>query len=201
MNRKHTMAFAGVCAGWIASAASASVITGTTYQVDQASSIDISFVSQTAGWTGSLYFSGYELGGIMHRADDSDGYGLGSFVFDNHGTSSGHTVTLGDFDPGSTLHFSYLVYRGDKADGNTRYALQTESSDDLIQFAIKDVDPIGDSARTTLFGVEDIVGSGSDWDYDDIQVYISATTIPSPGATGIICLAAGICASRRRRSV
>jgi hypothetical protein len=191
-------AVATACVGGIASGASASVITGATYQVEQSGAFDVAFVSQSAGWTGSLYFLGHERDGIMHHAENSDQFELGRFMFDNHGTDPGFTLSLGEFDAGSTLHFGYLVFRGNKANGNIRYALRTDSSGDLQQFAIEDITPLDDSLRTTTLGIEDIVGQHSDWDYNDLQVNIIARAIPTPGSATLAGLALLVCCPRRR---
>ena len=46
------------------------------------------------------------------RADDSDSWEMGQYLFDNHGTPAGHTVSIGEFEAGAILHFSYLVFHG-----------------------------------------------------------------------------------------
>ncbi len=198
MKRYIKTAVAAACVGGVATGASASVITGTTYQVEQTGAFDVSFVSQSAGWTGSLYFSGAEVDGVMFAADDSDQYGMGRFLFDNHGTQSGHTVSIGEFDAGSVLHFSYLIYRGNKSNGNIRYALRTDSPDDLMQFGWEEIASSGDAMRTTMLHIEDIVGSGSDYDYNDVRANVIARAIPTPGTATLAGFALFVGCTRRR---
>ena len=132
----------------------------------------------------------------MHRAENSDRYALGSYLFDNLGTDAGYTVNLGEFDTGSTLHFSYLVYRGNKDDGNIRYTLQTESPGDLSQFRFAEINPLSGAFRTSSLSI-----AAADGSRNDLEVNVVARVIPSPGATGLLWLAAGFCVARRRRLI
>ncbi|MCR9218310.1 MAG: hypothetical protein ACFHWZ_10405 [Phycisphaerales bacterium] len=198
MKRYIKTAVAAACVGGAATGASASVITGTTYQVEQTGAFDVSFVSQSAGWTGSLYFTGAEVGGIMHPADDSDQYGIGQFLFDNHGTAPGHTVSIGEFEQGTVLHFAYQVFRGNKSNGNIRYVLRTDSPNDLNQFGWKEITPVADSMRTSTLHIEDIVGSGSDYDYNDVRANVIARAVPTPGTATLAGFALIVGCSRRR---
>src|SRR6056297_1439873 len=100
-----------VSAGF-SSAASAGFRDGELVTLQEDSRVSVSFVSQSAGATGSLYFTGAELGGVMDYAVSSDTNNLGEFLFSNHGASAGTSIDLGEFDAGSTLHFSYLVTKG-----------------------------------------------------------------------------------------
>ncbi|MFU8830486.1 MAG: hypothetical protein ACNA8P_13775 [Phycisphaerales bacterium] len=199
MKRYVMTAVAAACVGGLAAGASASVI-GATYQVDQSGAFDVSFVSQSAGWTGSLYFTGAEINGVMHHATASDSHDMGLYLFDNHGTAAGYTVTIGEFEAGTTLHFGYLVFSGNKSNGNIRYALRTDSSEYSQQFALEEITPIDGAMRTTRMHIEDIVGSGSDWDYNDMRADIIARAIPTPGAMSLAGFALILVVKRRRSS-
>ncbi len=200
MKRYVMTAVVAACVGGITSGASASIITGVTYQVQQTGAIDVSFISQSAGWTGSLYFAGSEVGGVMHRASDSDAWEMGQYIFDNHGTPAGHTVSIGEFEAGAILHFSYLVFNGNKANGNIQYALHTESPADLNQFAMEERSSFEPGVRVTRLHIEDIVGNGSDWDYNDVRADIISRAIPTPGTATLTAFAMLIGFSRRRTS-
>jgi len=134
----------------------------------------------------------------MHRASDSDSWEMGQYLFDNHGTPAGHTVSIGEFEAGAILHFSYLVFHGNKANGNIRYALHTDSAADLNQFALEERSSPETSVRVTRLHIEDIVGSGSDWDYNDVRVDILGRAIPTPGTATLAGFALMIGLSRRR---
>lgn len=194
MNRTRLIAMTAALVAAIGSHASAAVIDGPLFKVDQPSNIDIAFVSSSNGLTGSLYFSGYEFGGIMHRADNSDRNALGTFLFDTLGNTPDFSVDLGKFDTGSILHFSYLVYAGDRAGGNVRYTIQTESPEDFSRFSFAEINPVSGSYRTTSLNFAAVDGSRS-----DLHVNIVASVIPSPAATGMLALTAGFCVARRRR--
>lgn len=196
MKRSQALAIASAAVAGMNSIASAGIMENSEYKVEQPSNIEISFVSASNDWNGSLYFSGYELGGIMHRAENSDRYALGSYLFDNFGTDTGYTMDLGQFDTGSILHFSFLVYRGNKDAGIVGYTLQTESPDDLSRFSFAEINPIADSIRTTSLSI-----AAADGFRGDLQVNVVARVIPSPGATGMLWLAAGFCVARRRRLI
>lgn len=195
MTAVATASVAGVSAG-----ASASIVVGTSYQVEEAALFNVSFVSQNAGWAGSLYFIGAEMNGVMHHAEDTDGMGVGQFLFDNHGTSSGFTAPIGEFDAGAVLHFGYLVYSGSKANGNVRYIHRTDSVGSKDQFAWQELSTIGDESRRARMHVEDIHGSGSDWDYNDLRADIVAHAVPTPGAISLTGFAMVLCVIRRRKA-
>jgi hypothetical protein len=48
------------------------------------SDVSVSFVSVSAGWTGSLYLSGYERDGQLFDMASSDNRDAGMYLFDNH---------------------------------------------------------------------------------------------------------------------
>jgi hypothetical protein len=199
MNRYVMTAVASACVGGIATGASASITTGASYQVQQTGAFDVSFVSQSAGWTGSLYFVGAEVDVVLHRADNSDAMDSGQYIFDNHGTPAGHTVSTGEFQTGAILHFAYVVFHGSKDSGNIRYTLSTDSPSSANQFALEQRPTFENAARTTRLHIEDIVGSGSDWDYNDMRADIVARAIPTPGAATLAGFALLIGFTRRRK--
>jgi len=199
MKRYVMTAVASACVGAIASGASASIIIGAPYQVQQTGAVDVSFVSQSAGWTGSLYFYGAEVDGVLHRADNSDAMDSGQYIFDNHGTPSGYTVSIGEFQTGAILHFAYIVFHGNKDNGNIRYILSTDSPSTANQFALEERPTVENATRTTRLHIEDIVGSGSDWDYNDMRADIITRAIPTPGAATLAGFALLIGFSRRRK--
>lgn len=199
MKRYVMTAVASACVGGIATGASASIITGASYQVQQTGAFDVSFVSQSAGWTGSLYFVGAEMDGVLHRADNSDAMDSGQYIFDNHGTPAGHTVSIGEFQTGAILHFAYVVFHGNKDNGNIRYTLSTDSPSTANQFAMEQRSSPESGVAVTRMHIEDIVGSGSDWDYNDVRADIVARAIPTPGTATLAGFALLIGFSRRRK--
>lgn len=190
-----TIAVAGVVG--FGAGASASMTPSTTVTLDADSNVSVSFVSQSAGWTGSLYLSGYEREGTVFDITSTDDNDAGMYLFDNHGTEGGFTVNVGAFLAGDTLHFDYIVWKGNKANNNIRYVIESDAASELVQFGAGAPTEAG-GAIVTRLGVEDIIGSGSDWDYNDLVFDVTATAVPAPGATGLALIGTGLLIRRRR---
>lgn len=180
-----------------ASAASATMTPAQPFTLDQDSAVAVQFVSQSAGARGNLYFIGFEQEGEMFNAVSSDANELGQFIFQNHGTSAGTTVELGEFGAGSTLHFAYLVTNG-AGGAPTGSLFRTDFEADANYFAIGDTRSQEESLFTRL-GIEDIRDpQHSDFDYNDLVVDVRTTPIPAPGSVALAMTALAMIARRRK---
>ena len=196
-NARIIVALAASAAG-AASSARASAIVGEPIEVSEAGSVSISFVSQSAGARGHLYFLGVERGGSITEAASSDSRNLGRFLFSNHDTSAGDSAALGDFLAGDILHFAYRIDKG-ASRAKTNDVFNTSVEDDRQYFALSS--PVQTEAggwERDLF-IEDIrVERNSDLDYNDAVFRLSFEPVPTPGAGALAMTALGI-ATRRRR--
>lgn len=175
---------------------------GALYQTPAVGDVSISFLSQSAGAKGSLYFLGSESAGTITYATSSDSKNLGLFLFSNKGTASGSTVGLGSFDAGVRLHFAYLITSGVSV-APTGQVSRTDVVGDLLYFGLESMGFEGGMYQETL-GIEDIKSASSDYDYNDAMFRIfvtpSSLSVPEPGTISLACLAAGGVGVRRRRN-
>lgn len=188
---------AAVLAATIAAAAHAGVAhTGVKpYALESDSQVSVSFVSQSAGAKGSLYFLGHEdSDGHITYAASSDANNLGQFIFQNHGTAAGYTVDLGIFDAGDVMHFAYLITKGVSV-APTGSLFRTDVNADLAYVGLT---PMG--SGITRIGLEDIRNPAkSDWDHNDVVFDIVALDVPAPGPAALASAAFLIAGLRRRQ--
>jgi len=171
---------------------------GELVTLERDSSVSVSFLSQSAGATGALYFSGYESEGSMAWAVSSDTNELGTFLFSNHGTERGASIDLGEFGAGSTLHFSYLVTKG-RGGAKTGDLFESFDSGGVGYFA-SGSPRVFDGGVSYVMGVEDIMNpKRSDFDFNDAMFEVSAASVPTPGSVALG--AAGLVFVARRRGV
>ena len=192
-----TLTAAAVAGACFAGAATGALTPSTTVTLGYDSNVSVSFVSQSAGWTGSLYLSGVERNGVVLDVESTDSKDAGQYIFDNHGTAAGATVEVGEFLAGDVLHFDYVVFKGKKHKDRVRYILESDDSAEAIQFAAG-ATVESDGVFVTRLGIEDIVGNNSDWDYNDLVVDVLATSVPTSGTAALALAAVGLTARRRR---
>lgn len=180
--------------------AMASMASGSLFQTPAAGDVSVSFLSQSAGAAGSLYFLGYESAGTITYAASSDSKNLGQFLFSNKGTLPGSMVSLGSFDAGARLHFAYLITNGVSV-APTGQVSRTDVAGDLLYFGLGGMDFEDGKYRETL-GIEDIKSASSDFDYNDAKFRIFVTpgslSVPAPGPVALACFAFGFFGVRRR---
>ncbi len=194
--KTETTLIAGAIVAAVTATAQGGLSAAAPVVIDQPSSVNVSFVSQSAGATGSLYFLGWEPEGIdtIEYAASSDFNILGTHLMSNHGTPFGTSVDVGTFGAG-TLHFAYLITDGVSV-APTGSLFRTDVSGDEVYFASE---MTAVTPQVYTFGLEDIRNpSQSDWDYNDLVVQVSAAPIPAPGAT-VIGLASVLVLGRVRR--
>ncbi len=154
---------------------------------DLASNATIEFRGSSAGYTGQLYFLGWgDETNVIHHADGGD---LGQLLFNNHASEFGASVLLvGDFEPGSVLHFAYEVI----APSSKHDLFRTDVEDDRYNF--------GYDASTGDFAIEDLRMDYRhyDGDYNDAMFRISLQSVPAPGSLALLGLG-GLAMTRRRR--
>lgn len=197
--KMHRLLGLFVC-GLIACSAQAGFATGGLYNVPQTGEITIEFKSQSAGATGSLYFLGSERSGTLTRAASTDSRDLGRWIFSNKGTAAGHRVSLGLFEFGDLLHFAYIVTTG-AGNAKTGETSRTDIVADRKYFGFKNTSTTDEGVIRVLMGVEDIRNpSKTDWDYNDLQVFVESTPVPSPGVLALSGAALLIAGSRRKQS-
>jgi uncharacterized protein (TIGR03382 family) len=183
----------------LSAGAHAALIPAEMVTLDEASRVEVEFVSSSAGAGGNLYFLGHDLGGGLLPAVSSDVHDLGRFLFNNHSSDRGERVDLGVLPGGATLHFAYLIVRGVRV-APTGSLFRTDVADDEMYFA-SEVMPDRDGAGVTRFSIEDIRDPRtSDWDYNDavFSIAVTPTPVPTPGAAAVGALALGLMARRRR---
>lgn len=180
--------------------AAGSFSTGDPFTLSTRSEVSVEFVSQSAGWTGSLYFMGAETPDTFAPAPDSDSNNLGMFILSNHGAAAGDGATLGTFDTGAVLHFAYFITRGGHKNRSHPHNLfRTTHAPDLDYFALEPM-PGRDGAQVTRMRIEDIKPRGrSDMDFNDVVVDVITRPVPTPAGTGAFIAAAGLAACSRRR--
>lgn len=181
-----------------AASASAAFTTGSLFTVPSRGEVVVSFKSQSAGATGSVYLLGVGEENTITYAASSDARNLGQFIFSNKGTAVGTQVNLGIFEAGQQIHFAYTVTHG-AGGAKTGDTSRTDIVPDRDYFGFRQ-HASAENVTTHLFGIEDIRDRGkSDWDYNDVQFYLThtATTIPGPGTAMLAVL--GILLAKPRR--
>lgn len=199
MSKKTMTALVSAAAACVCgAAASGGMVTGQLYTVPQAGEVSISFRSQSAGATGSLYFLGFEDEGGLSYTSNTDGRALGQFLFSNHGSSLGSSLLLGTFNAGDKLHFAYIVTKG-VSSVPTGTTSRTDVAGDRIYFGLEGPASRG-PALDTVLSVEDIKDpSKTDWDYNDFTATITSIPIPAPGPVALASLGMLLMAPRRKQ--
>jgi hypothetical protein len=198
MNHTKQFGFTLVFAAGLSAAASAGVVNGNLFQMDQRGEVSAEFLNSNAGAKGSLYFLGHSgIGESITYAASSDSNGLGQFLFSNKGTATGTSVGLGAFDLGDSLYFAYLITNGVSV-APTGSLARNDLAPDVDFFRTLSFALTPDGSRSVI-GVEDIFKrTGSDWDYNDMTFSLGVSSIPTPGA-GLLAVMGGAVACRRKR--
>jgi uncharacterized protein (TIGR03382 family) len=176
MNTMIKMGVVGAAA--MASAASAAIYIGQPLFVPAGHEAVVTFHSSDAGWTGDVYW----MGGDQERE------GLGQWLFNNHSSSPGDSISLGVFENQTPLYFAYDITSGEL---NT---FRMTDEVDIMQFAYEDI-----AANHFRMRIEDIKLPGGDHDYNDAMFDVQFYSTPAPGAAtlGAMGLLLGF---RRRRA-
>jgi hypothetical protein len=198
MNNTKQFGFSLVFAAGLSAAASAGVVNGNLFTMDQRGEVVAEFLNSNAGATGSLYFLGHSaVGDSITYAASSDANGLGQFLFSNKGTSKGTSVGLGTFDLGDSLYFAYIINKG-SGGAKTGTLARNDLAPDVDFFQTLSFALTPEGSRSVI-GVEDIFKrTGSDWDYNDMTFSLGVSSIPTPGA-GLLAVMGGAVACRRKR--
>lgn len=178
MNALHKIAAVAALSLSAVTASAALVPYAGSFTVGQAGSVEATFLGHTAAYSNDLFFS-------------VDGVNW-SFIFNNHSTPVGQTVSLGNFAAGTELLFSIYVNNT----GDTFFSGNgSNNADGLVHVASE---TIGD---VTYVGFEDLYGGG-DLDYDDVRYsFKNVTAVPEPETWAMMVAGLGLAglASRRRQ--
>ncbi len=177
MNTMIKMGVVGAAA--MASAASAAIYIGQPLYVPAGHEAVVTFHSSDAGWTGDVYW----MGGDQERE------GLGQWLFNNHASSPGDSISLGVFENQTPLYFAYDITSGEL---NT-YRMTDEV--EIMQFAYEDI-----AANHFRMRIEDIKLPGGDHDYNDAMFDVQFYSTPAPGAVTLGGLGLLLGFRRRRAS-
>lgn len=181
--------FAAVVA--LTASASADLTPGLPVVVPSAQTqVTVTYQTANAWYLGALYFLGTaDAFEFVTYAPDTGEPGLGMFLFTNHNTHPGYSVTLdGLFDAGDILLFAYDILEPEHVSNEV---FRGDLPDDQYYFAY---DP-----ATGNMGIEDLRLPNSDLDFDDILFNVSFTVVPGPASLALLALAA-LWTGRRRRS-
>lgn len=176
MNTMIKMGVIGAAA--MASAANAAIFIGQPLYVPAGHEAVVTFHSSDAGWTGDVYW----MGG-MGRED------LGMWLFNNHASTPGDSVSLGVFESQTPLYFAY-----DITDGDLNTYRMTDSAE-IYQFAYEDI-----AADHFRMRIEDIKLPCGDQDYNDCMFDVQFYKTPAPGAATLAGLGLLLGFRRRRAS-
>lgn len=122
----------------------------------------VSFVSQSAGWTGELSWLNLENDTFSPQ-----------FLLSNR-EAPGATVSIGRVGQGQTLYFQYEVTIG------TANVFRQDDEAGALQFRHEWLDDY-----TARLYVEDIELPGGDQDYNDAVYDVTFRAVPTPGALGM----------------
>lgn len=147
-----------------------------SFQVGYTGEVLATFWGHTASYSDDLYFS-----------TDNVNW---SFVFNNHASSSGDTVSLGSYAAGTELFFKIYVNNT----GDTFYTGPGSKNADGLVHVVSDT--FGES---TYVGFEDILGGG-DLDYDDLQYsFHNIAAVPEPETYAMLLAGLGVMGAVARR--
>lgn len=193
----HVMMLGALVVAACGASASAAMVTGSLYSVPQTGEVSISFRSQDAGATGSLYFLGVENEGGIAYTSSTDERSLGQFLFSNHSSSLGSSLVLGNFNAGDKLHFAYIVTNG-VSSVPTGTTSRTDIAADRLYFGLEGPASRGSALDTVLF-VEDIKDPAhTDWDYNDFTATLTSIPVPAPGPMALAGAGMLLLAPRRK---
>lgn len=159
---KHVIAAALLVLVFVSPSAAASLVVKTSGEVS------VKFHGADASYTSILQF---------HRADGST-----QQLFNNHTSTVGDVVSLGNFQAGERLDFSLLVQ-----DTGHTFSLDGANPDGLEHALLQGM------GNDTLVGFEDMFGGG-DRDYNDLMYLFSNTEVvqSTPEAGTFILMGTGL---------
>lgn len=198
-NTRTNLGLTTLALATFAGAANAGIAGGDVYQMNQRGEVTATFLSSSAGATGSLYFLGHKGSGdeAITYAASTDAFGLGQFVFSNKGTPANTGVGLGQFNAGDSLFFAYIITKGSGNAQKDSFARNDLAAD--VDFFRTNSSVATDYGSYSIIGVEDIfLRNKSDFDYNDMLFALRVDAVPTPGA-GLLAAMGGIVAFRRKR--
>lgn len=165
-------------AGASMSALAAATLFDGAFTVDSSGTVEATFLGHSAAYSNDLYFS-----------TDNVNW---SFIFNNHATPWGQTVSLGNFDAGTELYFK--IYVNDTA--TTFYSGAASNNPDGLVHVFAETTGVD-----TYVGFEDLYGGG-DQDYDDVRYsFRNVAAVPEPETYALMLggLGFAVLAARRRQ--
>lgn len=178
MTFTHNMIAAlALMAGSINAMAAATLYDGA-FTVGSTGAVEATFLGHTAAYSNDLYFS-----------TDNISW---SFIFNNHATPWGQTVSLGSFDAGTELFFKIHVNNT----ATTFYSGAASNNPDGLVHVVAET-----TGLDTYVGFEDLYGGG-DMDYDDVRYSfrnVAAVPVPEPETYALMLGGLGVAALAARR--
>lgn len=173
---KHLLTGAALA---IASLSAQAAVYDGPFIVGSTGEVQATFLGHTAAYSNDLYFS-----------TDTINW---TYLFNNHSSPIGQTLSLGNFVAGTELFFKIHVNNT----GNDFYSGPGwNNADGLVHVAAETV------GIDTFVGFEDLYGGG-DQDYDDVRYsFRNVAAVPEPETWAMMVAGLGVAglASRRRRT-
>lgn len=176
MNLMQNMIAALTLAAASTGAMAAAALYDGAFTVGSTGSVEATFLGHTAAYSDDLYFSTDKINW--------------SFIFNNHATPWGQTVSLGDFDAGTELFFKIYVNNT----YTTFYSGAGSNNPDGLVHVVAETTGVD-----TYVGFEDLYGGG-DRDYDDVRYsFRNVAAVPEPETYALMLGGLGFAALAARR--